>query len=637
MDSNSRDRAGGGAIVGILAAWTFFELISGGWLRFRFSTGDLDQHVLLGHTLFGFLVLLPALVVIGRAGLSRKTAGARLTSGLLGLGILGAGASGAWLFFVGSSARPTPGRDSHLVTGLSCLCLLLLLALGSRKQPAQRSTERSGLAWLLPLLALAAPFATLGGTVSLWPGESMEIPFPEKYFRRNEPFLGARVQTSHGGAVKIAALANSERCGQCHQAIYKQWLSSSHRQSTISEWYQAQLKLRMETAMASGPAGARFCGACHEPIVTLSGNMDKRGLGPQFPPNRDQGISCTGCHRITGIRDTFGNGSYIYTAHRPYLFENADDPVLASLGRGLLRSKPDAHGKDLMQPFYSSSDVCATCHQVFFKTINGRLYEIQSDYNSWKGSSYSKKGGKTKHQSCQNCHMPLVEAEDPAAIGGKVHSHRFIGANTARPFQTQDHEQLKRTEEFLQQACYLNVQAPAELARGAEARFEVVVTNANVGHTFPGGTTDMVDAWIEAVATDGAGNRLYASGLVDPETLRVDPEAHYYRTYPLDIYGKHLFKRDLWNMFELKEQRLIAPEKSDVALYRFPVPASTQGPIDFRARLRFRRSHQQFTDYSFPDQKMELPITDMASDQARVALIAIEDGEGSASQGGAGN
>ncbi len=636
MDRDSSARTGGGVIVGVLAAWTLFELLSGGKIWHGFSTGGLDQHVLLGHVIFGFLVMLPAVLAAGRAATAGRRQHGRLVEGLLGLAVLSAGASGCWLFVKGSSVMPTLGRDSHLVTGIGCVLLLTLVAIGPRGQNLRLAGARSGLAWIVPVVALAVPFGTVGVTLSVWPEESMEIPFPEKYFRPSGPFLPARTLTSHGGAVKIEALANSHRCGKCHTGIYEQWKSSLHRQSTVSKWYQAGLKARMETAMASGPAGARFCGACHEPIVTLSGNMDKRGLGPQYPPNLDQGISCTHCHRMTGIRDTYGNGSYIYSAHRPYLFENSDSPLLASLGRGLLRSKPDVHARDLMQPFYSTSESCATCHQIFMKTMYGKLFEIQNDYNSWKASSYSKDGPNKAMKNCQHCHMPLVEAEDPASIGGKVHSHRFVGANTAVPFQENNPDQLARTEEFLKQACYLNVQGPENIDAGEEAEFQVVVTNANVGHSFPGGATDMVNAWIEAIATDGDGNQIFASGLVDPDTLYVDPESHQYRTYPIDIYGKHLFTRAVWNIHEVTESRLIQPNESDVARFRVPITPGTKGPIEFRARLRFRRSSQRFTDAVFPNTKMVLPITDMASDSLQVSLgPGDEPGASSTTQGDA--
>jgi len=45
--------------------------------------------------------------------------------------------------------------------------------------------------------------------------------------------------------------------------------------------------------------------------------------------------------------------------------------------------------------------------------------------------------------------MPLVPAKDPAARDGKVHSHRFPGANTALPFVNQDQQQLEITQAFL--------------------------------------------------------------------------------------------------------------------------------------------------------------------------------------------
>ena len=45
--------------------------------------------------------------------------------------------------------------------------------------------------------------------------------------------------------------------------------------------------------------------------------------------------------------------------------------------------------------------------------------------------------------------MPLVEAKDPAARNGLVHSHRFPGANTALPFVNGDEKQLEIVQAFL--------------------------------------------------------------------------------------------------------------------------------------------------------------------------------------------
>jgi hypothetical protein len=45
--------------------------------------------------------------------------------------------------------------------------------------------------------------------------------------------------------------------------------------------------------------------------------------------------------------------------------------------------------------------------------------------------------------------MPLTQSSDMGNVDGKVHSHRFPGANTALPTANEDAAQLKATEDFL--------------------------------------------------------------------------------------------------------------------------------------------------------------------------------------------
>src|SRR5215470_10568919 len=150
----------------------------------------------------------------------------------------------------------------------------------------------------------------------------------------------------------------------------------------------------------------------------------------------------------------------------------------------------------------------------------------------------------------RGCHMPLVASADPAAQDGKVHSHRFPGANTALPYVNKDDVQLKAEQDFLKdgqisvdvfgmvrggQQTDLNekrsqssetpniastfavgeesinfgaqqafISQPAEVIapldkvspsvrRGDSVRIDVVVRTRKVGHFFPGGTVDAFD------------------------------------------------------------------------------------------------------------------------------------------------
>src|SRR4029077_1478692 len=141
--------------------------------------------------------------------------------------------------------------------------------------------------------------------------------------------------------------------------------------------------------------------------------------------------------------------------------------------------------------------------------------------------------------------MPLEPSNDMGNVAGKVHSHRFPGANTALPTANEDAVQLKATEDFLTSGALAvdifalspastplkpgavsqhelattfavgeeaeakvtpgsssnsNVEAapitaplnrvqPA-IRRGDTVRVDVVVRTKRVGHFFPGGTVD---------------------------------------------------------------------------------------------------------------------------------------------------
>ena len=146
--------------------------------------------------------------------------------------------------------------------------------------------------------------------------------------------------------------------------------------------------------------------------------------------------------------------------------------------------------------------------------------------------------------------MPLVASHDPGNIDGKVHSHRFPGANTAVPYANQDQTQLDATEKFLTSG-FITVDIFAvspvkeqrhghgaahgrgaagqdrfrrgrgsrterqrgdprsrtsrradrpsgiHLEPGSTARVDVVVRTRKIGHFFPGGTVDAFDVWLE--------------------------------------------------------------------------------------------------------------------------------------------
>ena len=97
-----------------------------------------------------------------------------------------------------------------------------------------------------------------------------------------------------------------------------------------------------------------------------------------------------------------------------------------------------------------------------------------NDYDNWQASGVSGQGARSfyypqKTSSCSDCHMPLVDSQDPGNRDGKVHSHRFPAANMAVAHANQDAEQMEATEKFLKSG-FITVDifavSPAEETKG---------------------------------------------------------------------------------------------------------------------------------------------------------------------------
>jgi Tfp pilus assembly protein PilF len=249
--------------------------------------------------------------------------------------------------------------------------------------------------------------------------------------------------------------------------------------------------------------------------------------------------------------------------------------------------------------------------------------------------------------------MPLVPSRDPGNHDGKVHSHRFPGANMAVPYVNRDKEQMEVTERFLksgfvtvdifavspaqehgtpmmrrsgegpqamsafavgeeaEQAGQIvirevgEVAAPidgagAKLKPGTTARVDVVVRTRAVGHFFPGGTVDSFDVWLELKAEDARGRTIFWSGRVeDGGRGPVEPGAHFYRSYQLDAAGNPINKRNAWQSRSVLYVRLIPPGAADVAHFRVKVPEDAKGPITFTAKLNYRKFAHYYTQFAY--------------------------------------
>ena len=135
------------------------------------------------------------------------------------------------------------------------------------------------------------------------------------------------------------------------------------------------------------------------------------------------------------------------------------------------------------------------------------------------------------------------------------------------------------------------------------ARVDVVVRTRKIGHFFPGGTVDAFDVWLELQATDATGRIVFWSGNVTEDGKGpVEPGAHFYRSYQLDGDGNPIDKRNACQTRSVLYVRLIPPGAADVAHFRVPVPRDAQGPIQFTAKLNYRKFSRYYTEFAYAGQ-----------------------------------
>jgi tetratricopeptide (TPR) repeat protein len=453
----------------------------------------------------------------------------------------------------------------------------------------------------------------------------------------------------------------AETCERCHQDVTEQWASSAHRFASFNNpFYEATVNLLRETA-DNGMEKSKWCSGCHDPSLMLAGQMDK-------PVDRrtaeaQAGLTCLACHAIDSVHNRTGNANYNIADERedPYLFPNAKEGLGLLMHDTALKARPLVHKQQLQKPVFKSAEFCATCHKVSLdEQVNGyRWLRAQNEYDAWHDSGVSRNASRTFYlpqtkRVCQDCHMPLEPAPlgDLAAKQGLIKSHRFTAVNTALPFIRGDQETIERIERFVRDEKlsvdvlalrggerFEHLVAPLDrtsalIQAGEEVQIDVVVRNKGVGHTFPGGTNDSNQGWIEFTVIDDEGNTILATGLVDEHRV-VDPDARFYHAVLVDKDGKRIRRRDGHNIHTAVYSRTIGPGTADVGRYRFRIPKSSGGRrLIVKARLLWRKFDRAYTEFAYRsnpegfkrfDDVPDLPIMEIASDSValRVSSVAV--------------
>ena len=618
----------------VIAATGFliFETLSGlSILLLPFSISN--QVIVLVHTLVGLVFIIPAAwyqvshYLIYR---SIKMDQIKLTGYFSTVATVVAAVTGLVLTYqVIFQTRISPLMDLiHIISTFALVATLLphILIIMIRDfragktevmQPILAAQRRFGSKQIYLLAAFSSLVALL---VFAYQPVELDNNLPDDYsflYGPDRPFAPSLARTRTGGAIDARALSGSQACGssRCHVEIVKEWEVSAHRYAAMDPAFQAVQKVMGEQ---NGPESTRYCAGCHDPISLFSGSINIYTEELTHAAGYQEGVSCIACHSIKES-DVKGNASYVI------------DQEINQVG----------------------------------------WVQLQNQYDNWRKSRWNHPDEPTKTIECRECHMPLVASTDPSSgdyldynrtsDDGKHRSHRFLGANQFIPKLlnlpgAEEHTAL--TEQWLQgkydipeiadkwrkgPAIRMELIVPEVVTAGQEVKIQTVVSNNKVGHNFPTGPLDIIQAWVELIVTDQDGNEVYSSGRVDERNF-LQPGTFIFKAEAVDQYGNLIDRHNLWEMVGVRYRRVLFPGSSDRAEFSFACPSvfsedHAQIPVEenFRfmapgkptsrlhvaATLRYRKIDQFLLNYLFGEESgITAPISMVSEDFNTIEVIS---------------
>jgi hypothetical protein len=446
-------------------------------------------------------------------------------------------------------------------------------------------------------------------------------------------------------------ITGSASCAPCHPS-YKEWVADAHGQAAVNPRFLTMYEgtdvhgnKSPNTQYTSGvpqssvpgqpyygpgyrldfPNRTGNCAACHTPLAS---NMDPRdtcgwsgchteltgqrstsvpepialpsdqyGVSPtDLTGNAADGVGCDFCHKI---------GDVFLNPHTglPY----PDSPGISSMrlyrpeeGQQLFFGTfDDVTRRVSYLPLQEESAFCAPCHYGVFGGVVGPGevaggVVIYNSFGEWLESPYS---DPETGQTCQDCHMPVID-DDYFAYpeqGGlrprhPIHTHLMPGA---------------KDEDLLQNSVTMT--ATAQL-QGDQVHVEVSVTNDKTGHHVPTGVP-LRHMLLVVRALDSTGHSLsLLEGTLLPEWTGDDAgqAGRYYAKILEDEWTGEIPTGAYWRDIRLVEDTRLAAYATDTSRYTFAGPR--EGTITVEARLVFRRAFQELMEqkgWDDPDILME--------------------------------
>jgi tetratricopeptide (TPR) repeat protein len=452
-------------------------------------------------------------------------------------------------------------------------------------------------------------------------------------FGAGKPFAPSNANSFDGNFIPGEYFISATRCAECHTDIHPQWRQSAHANAFKEPFYQKNVK---DITKQKDIAFTRHCEACHNPAALFTGALTDK---PQFKsrPFDDEGVSCIACHSIESV-NLRGVGGY--TMGQPALLQKPDGTkIIDATNQEILNNVAD-HKRAMMRDVLKKPEFCASCHksQVPHELNDYKFLRAFMVGDELQQSSFSKESPHPYYvrnkETCNTCHMKQEAAPlfDVSAKNGTVVGHRWAASNTAIPAVYGFKEQLDQVNKFLAddkmgvdifaihrqkaESRKEKLFAPAnhqdlKVEEGDLLTADVVVTNKNIGHGFPPELRDFYEAYVEFTVADSTGKTLYKSGFIKPDGY-LDEWAHAYKTYLVKEDGSINNLHFIWQTKTIAQNAVIPSGRSDVARYKFKIPAGVGGNIKLTAALKYRRFTRVFSDYAL-GKKTDLPIVTMAT------------------------
>jgi hypothetical protein len=660
-----------------------FEAITGLLIAFGPFHAFIQWGVLL-HTLVGVVTLLPVCwyYILHWQDYRNQRMSQVVLLGYLGIvALFICTVSGLILTWQGLFSLKTSllWRQIHLYSTFAALAAVLphvIVLIPQLRQKGQRAQAGAFAGWTAAgtVLCLVIVLAL----VQVYKGTEYKNEFPADYnflYGKDRPFAPSLARTDTGGAFDSRSLAGSRSCGTsgCHEQILEEWLPSAHRYSAMDPLFQ---KVQEVMAKQNGAESTRYCGGCHDPISLFSGTKNLFVKDLTNLQGYQEGVSCLVCHAVRKT-DIKGNANYIVTQHTEYLWQWETEGLPRMLRDFLIRTYP-AHHNLLSKRMFKAPEYCAACHKQFIDQEINKVgwVQLQNQYDNWAASHWRVENDPTKTVECRECHMPLVDSDDPSSgdesdynrhdADGKHRSHRFLAANTLVPALLKlegAEKHIELTKKWLKgtfdipeiknkwaegPVVKLTLKVPEKVKAGEKLPVQVVFTANKVGHDFPTGPLDIIQSWLELHIKDEQGNEVYRSGTRNKKHF-IEPGSFIFKAEAVDQYGNLIDRHNLWEMVGVRYKRALFPGYSDTVKFNIDCTASlvpkegsaetgkvtdagqvqvkapgTPGRYHITAILQYRKVDQYLINFLLgEDSGLTAPVVELTRTEATVEVESL--------------